>query len=232
MILKSWEDVTVRLLLRGPLSQSWPIGLQENNNIIPRKSVVGQSAAHKKTLSYSKHNTQNLINDRKRFFRMQNVSKDNVCVFETLHMTPRRDYLFDTSWYFVIYQQFLCYHCHALKQNATWSQNCNSRLRFSPPSLILTDLSGKIGTLQRIQKITYVGCDCLVSIHVVYFVSWSLLSFQMQLFRERLSETVHATIPERYCGWFWNHCFSEKFERMTREAIDRMFTSAKRKQKK
>ena len=46
---------------------------------------------------------------------MQNVSKDNVCVFETLHMTPRRDYLFDTSWYFAIYQQFLRYHCRALK---------------------------------------------------------------------------------------------------------------------
>ena len=25
--------------------------------------------------------------------------------------------------------------------------------------------------------------------------------------------------PERYCGWFWVHCFSEKFEWMTREAM-------------
>ena len=56
---------------------------------------------------------------------MQNVSKDNVCVFETLHMTPRRDYLFDTSWYFVIYQQFLQYHCRALKKHVTSSQNYN-----------------------------------------------------------------------------------------------------------
>ena len=30
----------------------------------------------------------------------------------------------------------------------------------------------------------------------------------------------HATIPERYCGWFRIHCFSKKFERMTREAMD------------
>ena len=26
--------------------------------------------------------------------------------------------------------------------------------------------------------------------------------------------------PEMYCGWFWVHCSSEKFERMAREAID------------
>ena len=48
----------------------------------------------------------------------------------------------------------------------------------------------------------------------------SNVAFQIQLFRERLSEKVHATIPERYCGWFWIHCFSKKFERMTREAMD------------
>ena len=26
--------------------------------------------------------------------------------------------------------------------------------------------------------------------------------------------------PERYCGWFWIHCFSKKFQRMAREAMD------------
>ena len=26
--------------------------------------------------------------------------------------------------------------------------------------------------------------------------------------------------PERYCGWVFIHCFSKKFERMTREAMD------------
>ena len=26
--------------------------------------------------------------------------------------------------------------------------------------------------------------------------------------------------PERYCGWFWVHWFSKKFERMAREAMD------------
>ena len=26
--------------------------------------------------------------------------------------------------------------------------------------------------------------------------------------------------PERYCGWFWVHCSSKKFEKMAREAMD------------
>ena len=26
--------------------------------------------------------------------------------------------------------------------------------------------------------------------------------------------------PNRYCGWFWAHCFSKKFERMAGEAMD------------
>ena len=26
--------------------------------------------------------------------------------------------------------------------------------------------------------------------------------------------------PERYCGWFLAHCFSKKFQRMAREAMD------------
>ena len=26
--------------------------------------------------------------------------------------------------------------------------------------------------------------------------------------------------PEGYCGWFWAHCFSKKFERMAREAME------------
>ena len=42
------------------------------------------------------------------FLETKMFQKTMFCVFETLHMTPRRQYLFDTSWYFVIYQQFLC----------------------------------------------------------------------------------------------------------------------------
>ena len=43
----------------------------------------------------------------------------------------------------------------------------------------------------------------------------------LQLFRERLSGKVHATIPKGIVGArFWVHCYSKKFERMAREAID------------
>ena len=37
---------------------------------------------------------------------------------------------------------------------------------------------------------------------------------RIQLFRKRLSEKVHATIPKGYCEWFRVHCSSKKFERM------------------
>ena len=48
----------------------------------------------------------------------------------------------------------------------------------------------------------------------------SYVSVRLQLFRERLSEKSARDNPERYCGWFWIHCFSKKFERMTREATE------------
>ena len=46
-------------------------------------------------------------------------------------------------------------------------------------------------------------------------------SWQIQLFRERFSEKKSARDnPKRYCGWFWVHCSSKKFERMALEAMD------------
>ena len=43
----------------------------------------------------------------------------------------------------------------------------------------------------------------------------------IQLFRETFSEKVHATIAEgMMVDGFWVHCSSEKFGRMTREAMD------------
>ena len=39
----------------------------------------------------------------------------------------------------------------------------------------------------------------------------------IQLFRERLSDKVHATTPKGIVGV---HCFSKKFERMAGEAMD------------
>ena len=43
----------------------------------------------------------------------------------------------------------------------------------------------------------------------------------IQLFREMLSEKVHATIPKGiHSGWLCGYCSSKKFERMVREATD------------
>jgi len=37
--------------------------------------------------------------------------------------------------------------------------------------------------------------------------------------REVVGKTARDN-PERYCAWFCIHCFSKKFERMAREAMD------------
>ena len=84
----------------------------------------------------------------------------------------QKTYNFDTNCYFVIYQQFLHGYFRALQQRATASQKYIFRLRFLPPLLTLMDLSGNKCFLQRVQKVTSVGCNWFVSIHVVYFVSW------------------------------------------------------------
>ena len=37
---------------------------------------------------------------------------------------------------------------------------------------LIRDLSGNTGFLQRVQKVMSAGCDWLILIHVVFFVSW------------------------------------------------------------
>ena len=48
----------------------------------------------------------------------------------------------------------------------------------------------------------------------------NLRAICVQLFWERLSEKGKRDKPERYCGWFWFHCSSKKFEGVARETID------------
>ena len=71
---------------RGYLDKVDPIGLQENNNIVQESWLWANQQVVKKTIRYS----QNSKIDSKRFSRIQNVSPDNVLLFETLHATPRR----------------------------------------------------------------------------------------------------------------------------------------------
>ena len=52
------------------------------------------------------------------------------------------------------------------------------------------------------------------------FVCSQFCTYCIELFRKRLSEKVHATIPKGIVGGFWFTVFSEKFQRMAREAMD------------
>ena len=46
----------------------------------------------------------------------------------------------------------------------------------------------------------------------------------IQLFRERLSQKLHATIPKSIVvGFIWVHCSSKKFQRMARKGMDECF---------
>ena len=153
MVACSATTVTV-----GPLRQSWPIRLQQNNNTLtPRKLVVGQSAACK---------------SKQAFFRKAKCFTRQCFSIQNFAYNTQEIYFFDTSCYFVIYQQFLRSYCRTLQQLGTTNKKDNYCLRFSHQSLTLTDLSGNMCFLQWVQKITSVGCNWLISIHVVDFVLW------------------------------------------------------------
>ena len=76
---------------------------------------MGQSAVHKKNNLLK---AQNLNIDSKHFSRKENVSPKKCFSIGNFTYNTQETYLFDTSCYFVIYQQFrryqLCFH-HDLK---------------------------------------------------------------------------------------------------------------------
>ena len=45
-------------------------------------------------------------------------------------------------------------------------------------------------------------------------------SLRIQLFWRKVVGKSASGNPDWYCGWFWIHCSSKRFERMTREATD------------
>ena len=55
---------------------------------------------------------------------------------------------------------------------------------------------------------------------------WKLLTYFTQhcfYYTDILRRVVRKSArnnPERYCGWFWVHCSSRKFERIAREEMD------------
>ena len=81
-IFTKFNPLTVRLLQPGPLRQSWPIGLQENNNTLQESWLwANQPLAKKQKLLEA----QNFNIGNKRFPR-----KKNVFLFKILHITPRK----------------------------------------------------------------------------------------------------------------------------------------------
>ena len=46
-----------------------------------------------------------------------------------------------------------------------------------------------------------------------------LLTLYTAISRKVVGKSAHDS-TERYCGWLWGHCSSEKFERMVHEATD------------
>ena len=51
------------------------------------------------------------------------------------------------------------------------------------------------------------------------FHKWRACSQSTAISREVVSKSLR-NIPEKYCGWFWVHCSSNKFKRMPQQAMD------------
>ena len=113
-------------------------------------------------LSYSK---------RKIWILIANVFQKAKCFTysDRLHITPRRHNCLSQAVILSSTSNFFSTIAALCKSMTTSSQKYNWRLRFSPPSFTLTDLSGNAGFLQRVQKVAYAGCNLLIWIHVAYF---------------------------------------------------------------
>ena len=120
---------------------------------------MSQSAARKKTISYSKHKIIILIANvfqESKMFHQTMFFRSNLNI---LH--PGDIFVFGTSCYFVIYQQFLRNHCRSVQLTSQpLVKNLNNIYVFLPASFTVTDLSGNTGFLLQVQKVTSVGCNC------------------------------------------------------------------------
>ena len=54
---------------------------------------------------------------------------------------------------------------------------------------------------------------------IVIIIAQSIPSISTAILRKVVRKSARKN-PERYCGWFWIHCYSKKFERMTRESTE------------
>ena len=64
--------------------------------------------------------------------------------------------------------------------------------------------------------------SCKLTVWIFSMLHWWsdwLISFYTAISRKVVGKSARDN-PERYCGWFWVHCSSKKFEKMAGEAMD------------
>ena len=87
--------------------------LQQNNNTFQESSLWANQQLLKKKNKLLE--AQNLNIDGQCLSRKQNVSPDNVLLFETLHYNTQEIIIFCFRQAAILSPQFLCYHCYALQ---------------------------------------------------------------------------------------------------------------------
>ena len=127
------------------LSGRWSVGRSVYGHVITKFSPTGR------LLQFLTHGAS-LIFDSKRFSGRQNVSPDNISLFETLHTTPRRH----ISLAQAVILSFTSNFFAPVAANNMRPQVRNITTVFSPLSLTLTDLSENTYFLKRLLKVTSV----------------------------------------------------------------------------
>ena len=158
--------------------------------------------------------------------------------FSTMYHSDQNRWIF-LALYSLLFIQFMKNHLTALFKN-TQILKFKSQLRCC--QIILADLSGNRGLLQRVQKVMVQLWFVIGRFRSVLCVSrldvynrnynWRPQKrncegsfWTVEFVCEKQSSTVYTAIsrkvvgksardnPERYCGWFLVHCFSNKFQR-------------------
>ena len=82
--------------------------------------------------------------------------------------------------------------------------------------LLFFKLMVKITSIFSSYRFLRIAWHNIFSLSHHFLASWNLYT----AISRKVVEKSARNNPERYCGWFWVHCCSKKFERMAREAMD------------
>ena len=129
---------------------------------------MGQSAARKKHKAKQKrHKIKILIAN---VFQESKKLHKTMFLYSKLYIQHPGDICFTQAVILSPTSNFVASIVPRYNKHATASQKYDQRLHFLLPST--TDFSGNIGFFQRVKKVTYVGCNWLISIHDVDLTSW------------------------------------------------------------